>query len=100
MAKTTDQTVNRFVRLSSTLAVEITFGASGFVCEWDPEMRPLTRKEERRYRLARNAVATEFARVIGGCVVVGDLTRDGTGVSGLWRFYPDGRVEFLRRARG
>lgn len=96
MSLTTDQTVSRHVRLSKRLAVDLTFSTSGMVCEWDPGLpRQLTAKELRRYVAARDACASELARLLGGNVVVADLTPDG--IAGARVFFPDGRVE--RRVR-
>jgi hypothetical protein len=90
----TDQSISRHVRLSSRVSVDLTLSRAGCVCEWDPEMPPhLTAKEERRYLAARNTCASELARLIDGNVIVGDLTRDQTGLTGMLVFYPDGRME-------
>lgn len=91
----TDQTITGRVRLSPSLAVEMTFGASGIVCEWDPDLRPLTADEEHRYRAARNVMVSEFARLTGKRIAFGDLTADARGVTELLCFYPDGRIESL-----
>lgn len=61
-------------RLSRRLSVEITLGAGGMVCEWDPSMPDrLTAKELRRYRTARAEMLRRLADRLGvnvGCVEV------------------------------
>jgi hypothetical protein len=73
--------------------VEITLSRDGMTCEWDPEPMPLTTSEMARYRDTRNACASDLARLVGRNVLLGDLTSDGLGLTGLLCFYPDGRVE-------
>jgi len=58
-------------RLSGRVAVEITAGPGGIVCEWDPAMpERLTAKEMRAYRLARHEMLTRLAERLGGAVLV------------------------------
>jgi hypothetical protein len=60
-------------RLSKRLAVTITVGVSGLVCEWDPGLpAKLTAKELRRYRAARHKMVSSLAERTGGMVVVVD----------------------------
>ena len=62
---------SRVFQLSRRLKVEITVGAGGMVCEWDPEQPDkLTDKELRRYRAARAEMLTRLSSQIGGAVVV------------------------------
>lgn len=58
-------------RLSRRLSVEITVGAGGMTCEWDPELpKRLTGGELRRYRAARAEMVSRLAERLGGAVIV------------------------------
>jgi hypothetical protein len=60
--------------LSRRLKVEITVGAGGMVCEWDPaQPEKLTAKELRRYRAARQEMLQRLAKSAGGAVVCVEL---------------------------
>jgi hypothetical protein len=61
-------------RLSRRLAVQITAGPGGFVCEWDPAMpERLTAKELRRYRGARLIMVRRLTEATGRRVLVVEL---------------------------
>ena len=71
MTIATDKTASKTFRLSKRLSVEITVGAGGLTCEWDPDMpAKLTAKELDRYRKARNEMLRRLAELVGGSVVV------------------------------
>ncbi len=60
-------------RLSKRVAVTMTVGTGGLVCEWDPSQPPeLTPKELRRYLRARHELVSRLAERLGGTVVVVD----------------------------
>jgi hypothetical protein len=62
--------ITRRIRLSSTLAVDLTIGPGGAVAEWvGARPKYLTDVEQRRYREGRNVVR-ELARKLGGTVAV------------------------------
>lgn len=61
-------------RLSKRLSVEITVGAGGMTCEWDPDMPDkLTDKELRRYRAARAEMLQRLAAMAGVAVALVEL---------------------------
>ena len=67
----TDKAAAKTFRLSKRLAVEITVGAGGMTCEWDPAMpAKLTAKELDRYRQGRNEMLRRLAEMVGGNVVM------------------------------
>src|SRR5262249_40423578 len=93
MSVKTDQTISRRVRLSARLSVDITMGTAGVTCEWDPHLpNRLTKKEERRYYTARNACAVELARLVGGSILMGNLSKDNQSLNGMICISPDGSI--------
>jgi hypothetical protein len=68
------QAISRAFRLSKRLSVEITAGASGLVCEWEPDMPDqLTPRELRAYRKARDEMLRKVSERLGipvSCVEV------------------------------
>ncbi len=70
-ARASEWAARRIARLSNRLTVEITVGPGGMVCEWSPTTpKELTKKERRRYRVARDDCINEFAGRLGGRVLV------------------------------
>jgi hypothetical protein len=65
--------ITKNVRLSRRIAVNMTCGPAGFVCEWDPAPpTSLRTSERRRYRRARDGLLIEMkARLsLGGTILV------------------------------
>jgi len=71
MQLSSESAESKTFRLSRRLSVDITVGAAGMTCEWDPELpERLTAKELRLYRVARAEMLKRLAERVGGAVVV------------------------------
>ena len=62
--------ITRRCQLSPTLAVEITVGPGGMICEWDPMPPTLTPTQVKKYRKFRDEMIGEFSRRSGQTVAV------------------------------
>jgi hypothetical protein len=62
--------LSQTVKLSERFTIEMTFGPGGMVCEWAPTDpitlgTTLTAEEARRYRSARNELASQMGERMG-----------------------------------
>jgi hypothetical protein len=79
--------------------VRVTFRFDGkpplrLECEWDPEVPEFTsprvaRRFERAYLAARNEFMREVAQLIGGTILVADLSQDYRTVQCITAFKPE-----------
>jgi hypothetical protein len=67
---TSEFPVRRIVQINPTLSVEMTAGVGHFSCAWSRQPRRLSRKEQRRYREARNQLLQEVAQRSGLNILV------------------------------
>jgi hypothetical protein len=71
--KAPEWAITKTVRLSRRLAVNMTCGPAGLVCEWDPAPpTSLRTSERRRYRRARDHLLIEMKDRLGlgGAILV------------------------------
>jgi hypothetical protein len=63
--------ITKRIKINANLAVDLTIGPSGAVAEWvGSQPRFLTAVEKARYRAGRDELVREFARKIGGNILV------------------------------
>jgi hypothetical protein len=67
-----EECITTTARLSRRFSIEINMSRSGrMFVEWDPTIpKRLTKKEMRRYEVARHAALSQLADMLGGAVVV------------------------------
>jgi hypothetical protein len=71
---TSEKAKAKTFRLSDRLSVEITVGAGGVVCEWDPDLpKKMTANEMAGYHKAMDEMVLVVAEMIGGNVMVVEM---------------------------
>jgi hypothetical protein len=69
-----DLAITKRVNLGGGLSIELTMSRSGTVCEWTPATPGrLSRLQWKKYRKARNELAAELGKHIGGDVLVVEI---------------------------
>ena len=68
----TDRTISKRIKLSNRLSVDVTLGFGGqLVCEWTPCLpKKITPAELQAYRKGRDELIADYAREIGGKVLL------------------------------